>query len=380
MAESSVALATESARMRELAQRAATVAPSREPILIRGEAGVGKTHLARYIHARSSRRADVYVEITDREGVSDMTTYLFGEEPHTTAVGPVAAHPGLLQRAARGTVVIDAEVLTETERAAVSAALSDGEFSKVGGQDRIPLAARIIICERHAGSAWPIGVVLEIPPLRSRPEDYGILALQLVRNVGDGRARTIGAEVATILSSYAWPANVRELRAVLMRAALLASSTQVSAEDVRRVLGAGSVMGDGASEHTAPGTGPLAAVSTVNSAAGLTSGAGHALTPGTMRGAALADLERAHIETMLIQSNWHQGRAAQALGISTKTLYRKMREYGFIRPRKRKFTRAAAEESTLEPGRVFSSPLASGPAGVVSGALASSGAGDRHSE
>jgi two-component system NtrC family response regulator len=254
----------------------------------------------------------------------------------------------------------------------------------VGGQDRIPLAARIIICERHAGSAWPIGMVLEIPPLRSRPEDYGILALQLVRNIGDGRARTIGSEVATMLSSYAWPANVRELRAVLMRAALLASSTQVSAEDVRRVLGPGpgSVVGHGASEHAASGTGTLAETSAVDSAVSLASGAGPASMHASMHGAALADLERAHIETMLIQSNWHQGRAAQALGISTKTLYRKMREYGFIRPRKRKFTRATAEESTLEPGRVFSSPLASGPAGIASGAsaLASSGAGDRHSE
>jgi DNA-binding NtrC family response regulator len=46
----------------------------------------------------------------------------------------------------------------------------------------------------------------------------------------------------------------------------------------------------------------------------------------------LAELERRHIETVLNQTNWHQGRAATVLGISSKTLYRKIREYGFKRP------------------------------------------------
>jgi two-component system NtrC family response regulator len=48
---------------------------------------------------------------------------------------------------------------------------------------------------------------------------------------------------------------------------------------------------------------------------------------------ALADVERVHIEEILRRENWHQGRAAAVLGISTKTLYRKIREYGFVRPR-----------------------------------------------
>jgi DNA-binding NtrC family response regulator len=47
----------------------------------------------------------------------------------------------------------------------------------------------------------------------------------------------------------------------------------------------------------------------------------------------LADVERRHIEGVLTQTNWHQGKAATMLGISTKTLYRKIREYGFARPR-----------------------------------------------
>jgi DNA-binding NtrC family response regulator len=47
----------------------------------------------------------------------------------------------------------------------------------------------------------------------------------------------------------------------------------------------------------------------------------------------LAELERRHIETILSRTNWHQGRAASVLGISSKTLYRKIREYGFHRPR-----------------------------------------------
>jgi DNA-binding NtrC family response regulator len=97
------------------------------------------------------------------------------------------------------------------------------------------------------------------------------------------------------MQRYAWPGNVRELRNVMERAVLLATNGVVHAADLP--LG-GSAPGGRAAEPMVP----------------------------------LDDVERAHIESVLVHVNWHQGKAAEILGISPKTLYRKIREYGFHRP------------------------------------------------
>ena len=101
------------------------------------------------------------------------------------------------------------------------------------------------------------------------------------------------------MQSYPWPGNVRELRNVIERVVLLASdgNSEIRAQDL----------------PLSPLTAPRAVV-------------GSAVT--------LAELERHHIEAVLTQENWHQGRAAKTLGISSKTLYRKIREYGLSRPKR----------------------------------------------
>ena len=99
-----------------------------------------------------------------------------------------------------------------------------------------------------------------------------------------------------MLSRYPWPGNARELRNVIERVVLLAHGPQIRASDL-------------------PLQPPGAAASAASSPA-----------------ISLAELERRHIESVLHDTNWHQGRAASALGISSKTLYRKIREYGFVRP------------------------------------------------
>ena len=101
------------------------------------------------------------------------------------------------------------------------------------------------------------------------------------------------------MSAYDWPGNVRELQNVIERAVLLASGDTITSRDL-----------------------PIRAVRVERRAASNGSGV---LRP-------LADLERDHIRFVLEQVNWHQGRAAGILGISSKTLYRKIREYGFDRP------------------------------------------------
>jgi DNA-binding NtrC family response regulator len=295
----------ENARMHAAVQHLTTLAPLSDIIVLHGPAGVGKTHLARYIHTVSGRPADAYVEVSSRDETNGgVAVRLFGHEPGTRR-GETARRAGILQLVASGTVVIDANVLDKQTRAMVAEALAQRAFTRLGGTQRISLTARVIVCDRATepgidGLDWP-AMHVQVPALRERPEDLGILASELVRDIGDGVVRTIAPDVMPVLLQYGWPGNVRELQSVITRAAILASRPEVTSADVRMVL-AGTVGAEG-------------------------------------EGAQLADLERFHIEAMLARVNWHQGRAAEALGISTKTLYRKMREFGFVRPRKRKLSR-----------------------------------------
>jgi DNA-binding NtrC family response regulator len=335
-------MAAEGVRMRELVARAASVAPGSEPVIIQGEAGVGKTHLARYIHGHSHRPADVYVEIVGREEIADMRAYLFGDVRSDTS-----RQVGVLQRAERGTVVLDANVLTNDERAALADVLASRTFTPRGG-DPVPLLARVIVCERIARAgmasltdAMP-GTRLSVPPLRERADDYGPLASQLLAYVDDGRTRTMTPDAIAVLTEYSWPANVRELRAVLVRAAILATSFQLTAADVRNALSAAGPTV--ASASTTAATTAVTTAATTDASAGLAVEA--AMLADVTVPVTLADLERSHIGAMLVRHHWHQGRAAEALGISTKTLYRKMREYGFTRPRKRRLARSGTALAT----------------------------------
>lgn len=294
----------ENPRMSAAIEQLASLATTTDPVILHGPSGVGKSYFACYMHTLSGRPADAYVEISNRDDTNGgISVRLFGSEP-ASGRGDAQRRVGILQLAAAGTVVIDAHVLDRQSRQLLSDALNRRAFTRHGGSQEIPLTARVVICERteHAsdGADWP-GVHITIPTLRERPEDLGLLATALARDIGDGAVRTVAPDVMPVLLQYGWPGNVRELKTVITRAALLAARPEVASADVRMVL-AGSGGEGGA-------------------------------------GAPLADLERLHIETVLVRMNWHQGRAAEALGISTKTLYRKMREFGFVRPRKRKLSR-----------------------------------------
>ena len=104
-------------------------------------------------------------------------------------------------------------------------------------------------------------------------------------------------EALDVLTQYRWPGNVRELRNVIERAVLLSTDGAIVARD----LPLGTELG-GASRAT-----PVAPLT-------------------------LVELERRHIQDVLDRTGWHQGRASELLGVSPKTLYRKIRDFGFHRP------------------------------------------------
>jgi DNA-binding NtrC family response regulator len=295
------------AAMREVLDSLPELARSDAPLIIQGERGVGKSHVARYVHALSGKVRDSLIEVQQESGALHGAAAMVGRQ----GVPSGGATPtGAFLAADRGTTVIDVEALDAEARAALRDVLTHNSFTRIGGSHPIPLTTRLVLCVEDSSDASEyLAVVgaerITIPPLRVRHEDMAALSAELLSEQV-GPVHTIAAEAVEVLTSYTWPGNVRELAIVLTRCALLSARESISAGDLRILLATGAVGAEG-------------------------------------RGAPLADLEKLHIEAMLIRFHWHQGRAAEALGISTKTLYRKMREFGFRRPRKRKLARVRPE-------------------------------------
>jgi DNA-binding NtrC family response regulator len=288
-------------------------APGDSPVLITGEPGTGKSELARYIHGHSSRSEGPIVDavcaaMTAGHGAVD----LFGMERPLEAgtSGGAAAAIGLMEAAAGGTLVLDdVQLLDPHAQAALVETLAEGSFQRVGSKHRIESEARFIAT---AGGELPAAVragsfradlfdslghvSIALPPLRERAVDIAILSQAFVREFGGLRGPSLASEAIDALQNYSWPGNLRELRNVLERAVLLAGSGIIHAHDL-----------------------PLPA-------------AVRSVAAGDDAALALEEVERRHIAAVLQRTNWHQGKAASLLGISAKTLYRKIREYGFERP------------------------------------------------
>jgi DNA-binding NtrC family response regulator len=193
--------------------------------------------------------------------------------------------------------------------------LEQGRYRRVGStRDQIADARVIAATNRHlqqdvkqgrfrADLFYRLNVVsLHIPPLRQRPEDTPALIenfLALYRLRFNRPALALSAEARKRLESYSWPGNIRELRNCLERATALSTTDMIEAEqlmlsdDEARIEDGDDSASAQTSEH-----------------------------PST-----LYDLERQHIMRVLAETNGNRERAAAILGISARTLYRKLREY-----------------------------------------------------
>jgi DNA-binding NtrC family response regulator len=142
-------------------------------------------------------------------------------------------------------------------------------------------------------------VTVSLPPLRERAVDIPLLAQHFLTQFAGAATPVLTPDAMALMQEYSWPGNIRELRNVIERVVLLArkGDREIRAQDLPLV--------------------PAGARSRISVGSSTT----------------LAELERQHIEAILTQTSWHQGNAAKILGISSKTLYRKIREFGFSRPR-----------------------------------------------
>jgi DNA-binding NtrC family response regulator len=308
-----------SSKMQEAFALIHQVAPSRAAVLITGESGTGKELAARAIHMLSPRKAGLFVAI-NCAALPDtlMESELFGHEKGAFT-GAVERRAGCFELAQNGTVLLD-EIgdMPVATQAKLLRVLEDGRVRRLGGKSEIQLDVRVIAATNSSlETAIKEGKFREdlfyrlnvfpipLPSLRERKEDLPILAQALLQELNRKHATKVtelSGEVLARFQTHDWPGNVRELRNVLERAVILA--------------GEGTIQ----MAHLPPGfSGAPAALSSVSAE----NGELHIQVGQTVEQA-----ERALIERTLEYTKNNKTRAAEILGISQKTLFNKLKEYG----------------------------------------------------
>ncbi len=302
----------------ELRRMIARVAPSTLGVLITGETGTGKEVTARAIHAASPRAARRMVAI-NCSGVAPnlLEAELFGYA-RGAFTGAVADRAGRIEEASGSTLLLD-EVgdMPLAMQAALLRVLQEREVVRVGeGQPR-PVDLRLIAATHKDLDAEVAAgrfredllfrlreVTLELPPLRVRGDDIGLLArlfLHQAERELSLAAHALAASAEARLADYGWPGNVRELRAVMRRAAVLCDGTEITGADLQ--LGGAGAAASAAVEEAEAGP-PLLGDLSRN------------LTE------ARDDFVRRYAMAVLDAHGGDRAAAAEALGISVRSLYR----------------------------------------------------------
>jgi DNA-binding NtrC family response regulator len=313
-------------------------------VLVVGETGTGKELAARFIHRCSPRRGRPFVAV-DCSVIAEslFESELFGHE-RGAFTGSVQSRPGLFEVAGDGTVFLDeiAEA-SPSAQAKLLRVLEAREFRRVGGNTVIHTDARIICAtNRDLWRRVEDGTFREdlyyriacfrvrIPPLRERPQDVPRLAEALLRRIGRAQHRLYHLEPAAVrlLLAYDYPGNVRELRNVLQVAVANLDPAQRS-RVTEEAVAAGLCM----REHYS-----AAAVQAADADADSAGDSNHArapqppaapalAAPGAGPAATFAELEAAYISGELRRCGGNRRRVARELGISERTLYRKIAKY-----------------------------------------------------
>jgi two-component system nitrogen regulation response regulator GlnG len=303
-------------------------------VLITGESGTGKELVAEAIHELGNRRTGPFVAVNTAAIPADLVeSELFGHEKGAFT-GAIAQAIGKFEQANGGTLFLDeigdmpAEAQTRLLRA-----LQSGRIRRVGGRQEIAVNVRIIAATNRdlapmiaAGTFredlfYRLNVVpIVLPPLRERREDIAALAQHfLVLAAEDGLPRRVlSPDAIERLEMRNWRGNVRELRNVVYRLALMAREERIDGDAVSDIIGPelGSPMmppGDGQGGFGAALAGWLAAESP---------------PPGALYHRALAAFEKPLIEYALGRTGGNQLRAAQLLGINRNTLRKRIGELG----------------------------------------------------
>ncbi len=308
-------------RVRRLCDRVALGTLS---VLILGETGVGKEVLAERLHEKSPRREKTFLRLNCAAlSESLFESELFGHE-RGAFTGAMNSKPGLLETANGGTIFLD-EVgeLTPTMQVKLLRVIERREVLRVGGLKATSIDVRFVSAT-HRDPAEEVkagrfradlyfrlnGITIVVPPLRERRDEIVKLAREFA--VDSARASHLAEpelprETLAVLERYSWPGNIRELRNVMERAVLLATKGMV--------LPIHLALDESAETHDPPESDPLS------------------LQPVPSIGGD-PEAERDRILAALWKNGGNQSTTAKQLGVSRRTLLKKLDKYGIARPQK----------------------------------------------
>jgi DNA-binding NtrC family response regulator len=289
-------------------------APTQASVLIQGPSGTGKELVAQAIHRLSGRKGAFVAVHCAALSETLLESELFGHEKGAFT-GATLQRKGRFELADGGTLFLDE--ISEIEPAMqvkLLRVLEERNFERVGGEESISVDIRIIAATNRDLSEYVkqgkfredlffrLNVVdIVLPSLRDRAGDIPLLAVRFLKEYAErNNRRVMGLTPAamTLLSSYAWPGNVRELRNTLEKMVVL---SQAEVLDVNEV--------------------PLNIRESVRHTE-------NQVTESVLVDGSLADTEKQKILAVLKKNHENRTRAADELGISRRTLHRKLREYG----------------------------------------------------
>ena len=288
------------------------VAGHTETVLVVGETGTGKELVARTIHESSYRHKKALVDINCAALPEHLVeSELFGYEKGAFS-GADASKPGLFELADKSTIFLD-EIgeLQPQIQVKLLRVLDGAPYFRLGGHHKITVDVRVVAATNqdldlavkegrfrkdlfHRLSQFQ----LRVPPLRERPEDISALAQHFLSLKAPDKSFTLDAVAA--LQAYAWPGNIRELRNLVAKLAMAAPDQEIAAREVMAEL------------HEESGTAPS--------------------VRGVLPEGNLENMEEQMIIRALEQTGGRRAQAAEQLGISRRTLSRKLREYGIDSP------------------------------------------------
>jgi DNA-binding NtrC family response regulator len=301
-----IEIVAHSEAMREAVRLAERVAATDANVLITGESGAGKDAIAFYVHSKSNRAAQSFVKIDCATLPSGLLeAELFGYE-RGAFTGASEEKPGRLEASHRGTLVLDEiAYLTNDSQAKLLRVIETREFERLGGRRTIKVDARLIaltnvdlsdaVKRQHFREDlyYRLNVVhIKVPSLRERSEDLPELAQTFVKSYATKHGREVRAlspEAMSLILSYEFPGNVRELANTIERAVIVSAGHQLGVEDLPESM--------------------RAAV---------------AVQRRKKKPQSLAEVEADYVDEVLALTSGNKTEAARILGISRKNLYEKL--------------------------------------------------------
>jgi DNA-binding NtrC family response regulator len=302
--------------MRRLMQMVERVARSNASVLITGETGSGKEFIARALHHHSLRCSKPWIDLNCAALPEHLVeSELFGYEKGAFS-GADSLKQGLFELANGGTLFLDEIGELEPKVQVKLLRVLDGvPYYRLGGNKKVGVDVRVIAAtNQELELAVKTGrfrsdlyhrlgqVQLRIPPLRERPEDLEALAEHFLQQHCPGMHFTSAA--MALMRNHRWSGNVRELRNVVIQVSMVANGTEIKPTDLPSEIAFGT-------SASAPPS-PTADAPTA---------------PATTNGSDLEELEKQTILRTLAKTGGHQGMAAEQLGISRRTLSRKLKQY-----------------------------------------------------